>query len=337
MTGIDSSKAFIQKNIVRLRFFDLLGKFSRKRIVILRYHSIEENPDDVDDSIGSSITHATADFRAHMRLISEKYDPVTMDDVVAYLNNDRDLSGRPVVVTFDDGYKNNIEIAAPILARYSIPALFFISVQSVMDGSPPFFARVRYAVWHTKNRKWYEAVEGETLRMDTREERLKTLRLINNRCLKLSAKERDAYVSEIEQKLEVQREGMNNLMMTWDELRQLEKQGHIIGSHGLTHPNLVYSSPDIRKKEIYDSKQILEEQLEKPVVHFSYPNPGLSPQWNNELNSMLREAGYRSATNSTFGSVTKSSDPFILRRMAVPDDAAAFLWYLGNTFIGRNL
>ena len=66
-------------------------------------------------------------------------------------------------------------------------------------------------------------------------------------------------------------------MMDYAQLRSLVGQGHSIGSHTLTHPNVAYLELEAAHRELAESKHRLEEALKSPIPHFSYPCPALSP------------------------------------------------------------
>src|SRR5258708_2191633 len=80
--------------------------------VILTYHSIREEPD--DEWIGPGITHSTKIFTRHMELVCRRFHPVTLEDILMFLEGERTLPPRAVAVTFDDGFLDNFETAAPI-------------------------------------------------------------------------------------------------------------------------------------------------------------------------------------------------------------------------------
>ena len=103
----------------------LLGRlFVKARIPILLYHSI--------DNTGSVISILPQDFRAQMRYLCRAgYRTIRLSEYLEYMNGNRKPSEKMVVITFDDGFRNNYIEAFPILKKYGFTATIFISTSHV--------------------------------------------------------------------------------------------------------------------------------------------------------------------------------------------------------------
>jgi peptidoglycan/xylan/chitin deacetylase (PgdA/CDA1 family) len=123
-------------------------------------------------------------------------------------------------------------------------------------------------------------------------------------------------------------------MMTWEQLRDLESQGHIVGSHTMSHPNVAHIAPDRAAYEFAESKRVLESHLGHPVRHFSYPHPTLNPHWTTATTRQLREIGYSTAVTCEYGAVAKAADPLCLPRISAPDDVERLRWLLETNMLG---
>ena len=88
-------------------------------VPILMYHHM--------DDVGGTDTVISVDgFRRQMDVLRENgYEPVSFDELIAYVNEDGALPEKPVCVTFDDGYLSTYETAWPILGEYGYPATVF--------------------------------------------------------------------------------------------------------------------------------------------------------------------------------------------------------------------
>jgi len=114
----------------------------------------------------------------------------------------------------------------------------------------------------------------------------------------------------------------------------LKKEGHIIGAHTLSHPNLAHVAEEEVRSEIVGSKKRLEEKLSEPIQHFSYPHPALDPHWNAQTFQITREAGFRSAVLTTPGSVVPGDEPLSLKRIPAAKTLDEWLWRLEYAFLG---
>src|SRR5215469_15394735 len=123
---------------------------------ILMYHSVMADPAEHADSLGG-IIHSEAEFRAQMELLSRDYHPISLDEVVGSLDSRKQLPGRSVAVTFDDGYRDNAEVAMPILNRLGIPATFYVTVDCVEQRKLPWPTRLRFTFRRTQQFTWTDS------------------------------------------------------------------------------------------------------------------------------------------------------------------------------------
>ncbi|MBI3324816.1 MAG: polysaccharide deacetylase family protein [Candidatus Omnitrophica bacterium] len=103
--------------------------------------------------------------------------------------------------------------------------------------------------------------------------------------------------------------------MTWEELRRLSREGVTIGSHTMHHSYLPLVAPVRARRELVESKQILEQRLERPVDWISYPVGGYTA----EIQAMAREAGYHGGCTTNRGVSKREKDLFALRRIKMTD------------------
>jgi peptidoglycan/xylan/chitin deacetylase (PgdA/CDA1 family) len=302
------------------------------RVALLRYHSIQGDPHLCVDSIGGGIIHPAALFRRQMELLARDFHFVTLDDVTRWLHDGQPMPRRSVAVTFDDGYHDNAAIAAPILDGLGIRACFYVTVDSIEGGSEPWFIRLRRAFASTRKSTWVDFEDGRTYNLEHPHGHHQAFLAACAACAIRAGQAQKTTVQAIEERLAVSpHQGSSPLMMTWLQVRRLREQGHLIGSHTLTHPNLARVPEANLRLEIRGSKERLEQKLGSPVVHFSYPNPILSPHWNSLTLEYCRISGYQTAVTSTEGPVNAKSNPLALRRVAVPFDLHQFRWVLERT------
>ncbi len=215
------------------------------RIPIIIYHSVRPY------IIGEAKLQDDYDITPEMLekqlvyLRDNGYTTITMDDFVKYVKAGTPWPViKPVVLSFDDGWRNQYKYAFPLLQKYHDTAIFYI------------------------------------------------------------------YTNPIGQ----------NHFLTWDEIREMDKAGMTIGDHTLSHPYLKGLSSDQLKKEIIDSKKIIESQIGKPVLHFASPFGYTSP----EIVKIISDAGYLTGRTTFKGIYHSKKDLLSLRGILVTDSFDEF-------------
>jgi peptidoglycan/xylan/chitin deacetylase (PgdA/CDA1 family) len=328
------SKHWIKKGLLASGAMSMAGKLKRSGVAILMYHSVMDDPGRESQTLGG-IIHSTKVFAGQMELIARRFVPISLDDLLSTMANGGQIRPRSVVVTFDDGYADNHEVAIPILNRVGIPATFYVTVKCVESGTLPWPSHLRYAFYTTRKVSWNDS-NGTSWPLDNFAERDRAFLRASDLCARLAGDPQEKFVREVETSLEAgPPETKQRLMMTWEQVRGLAKNGHIVGSHTLTHPNMAYAEERAARRELSDSKQRLEDVLESPVVHFSYPCPALSPHWSESTRKMSQEAGYRTAVTTSGGAVFSGDDPLSLHRIRPSKEVDGLHWNLECTFLGR--
>ena len=107
-----------------------------------------------------------------------------------------------------------------------------------------------------------------------------------------------------------------DLIMTHDELLQLIHKGHEIGAHTITHEILTGADNESVKKEITECKEKLEQITGTIVQSFCYPNGN----YNREILSLVKNAGYQFACTTKSGNNTIEDNPHELRRWFIKEE-----------------
>jgi len=241
-----------------------------------------------------------------------------------------------VAVTFDDGYRDNAEIAAPVLARYGIPAAFFLTTSLISTSQVPWFCRMRHAFTHTRKKEWVEPVRGREWKLTGFRKRKAALQAAFEIGSSLAGDECQKLLQTIEHDLDVSPPAPEaSLMLTWDQARALRDAGHIIGSHTRTHPNLAHvANEETARGELFESKRQVEKELNAASRHFSYPHPALNAQWTPQTVALTKDAGYETAVTTIPGAVFPGENTLLLARIMAPKRVRDLRWELQRAFRG---
>jgi peptidoglycan/xylan/chitin deacetylase (PgdA/CDA1 family) len=329
-------KRLIKRILVGSRIPQAWSRLYRPRLVILRYHSVVDNPRTFYSTIGMGIIHSTALFRRQMELVARKFNPLRIEDALQFIRNRKQFPRRAVVITFDDGYRDNYEIAAPILEYYGLRAAFYITTDPIQNSKAPWFCRLRYAFHTTEVKSWVDLATGYQHRLACEEDRREAFHSASRYCSTLVGERQESFIYSVLKELHDDGlVGSYNLMMDWDQIKELHCREHIIGSHTMTHPNLAFVSFSEACEEMRDSKQALEEKLGGPIMHFSYPSPCLQPHWTEKTVLLSAKLGYQTGVTCYSGGAVQSDNPLALPRVAVPQDLEEFQWIVEAGLAGR--
>jgi len=263
------------------------------------------------------------EFVRQMEYLKEKYACLTIDQAISR-NGHASMPG--VVVTFDDGYVNNLEVALPILERFEIPAAIYVTTQNVCE---------RRLLWSDKI--WIAVKKAGLPHIDLTgiapplksydlggvgDQWQYRVHLLTEDVKRSDPSRREEIVTSIIRRLQelsgaaidVDVENNSFTPLTPEQLRRLSSHPLItIGAHSHCH-NLLNRIPLPQAKEsILRSKEILEDITGKEIRHFSYPNGNL----NDEIVDILKREGFRSAVTVPPGFFRNGDDPYRIPRMMV--------------------
>lgn len=243
-------------------------------LTVLTYHRVNR-PEAVRE-LDEGVLDATPEgLDCQLGLLRRHFTPITMEELLAYIDG-RPLPANPLLVTFDDGYLDSYEIAAPILKRHGIAAAFFIATGYVQERRLFWWDRLSWILKHARRRRFsVEAQHALDLDLDrglAHAERevqqvIKTQAGLDvHRFLDDLTGAADAPWT-----VEVEVELTNRHLMTWQHVRALRRSGMFVGSHTRTHRVLQTLSPSELTRELVGARQDLETVLGEPVPVIAYP------------------------------------------------------------------
>jgi len=311
-------KEWIVRILTASGFVSTYGAMRRKltgsQVAILMYHRIVTTGDNW--SLNGLSTDA---FERQLAYIIRNYEVIPLEQLAGCLANG-DWPAKAVVITFDDGYKDNFRNAFPLLKKYNMPATIFLTTGCIDTGELLWFDKVGYALWHTSKKEICLGKLGR-YNLGLPEHKIDSRNKIV-RALKTMPEEEKlpAVLSLIEKcAVSIPEDQGKTIMLSWDEVREMAAGGVSFGAHGVSHAILTNVSREQSEKEISQSKAEIETRVSKQVSAFSYPNGNCSP----ELMALVRENGSSCAVSSKpyvgRRSVKPGDNPFALNRMETRD------------------
>jgi peptidoglycan/xylan/chitin deacetylase (PgdA/CDA1 family) len=232
-----------------------------------------------------------------MRWVARRFQVVSLKEVLRNISPDgRFSSSRPqVLITFDDGYRDNLTHAAPVLRELGMPATLF-ATSGFIDGVIPWWDRVAWIL--NQSRRGTIALdrpERVTLSLDDRPKALTTL---IEAYIRAGWAASDADLNHLAERAEVDESAMRpearQLFLDWDQLRTLHDAGWSIGAHTVTHRRLTSLDEKEQRHELIASKTRLEHILGCAISTLAYPFGG-TDAFDEVTRRVARDAGYRAA------------------------------------------
>lgn len=279
-------------------------------MISLTYHSIIQ--DLIPDSINAGGKHISlANFEKQMHYISKKK--------IISVNDNFNKNNNSILVTIDDGFKNNYKVAFPILKKYNIPFIIFLCTGFMEENliwtdkllklslNNERFGEIS-EIWLSKNKFSFKKNE------------------VNYNFLRLLFKKIDNYLindffDSFKDLNQSNYNSHNEIFepLSWNDVRSMVESGLCtIGAHTENHPILSKCNYETQLKEIKRSKQKIENEIKSKVNIFAYPN-GSKDDYNSETIKILKKLDFKYAFTTTFG-YNKKLNPLELERIGITSE-----------------
>ncbi|QYZ65426.1 MAG: polysaccharide deacetylase family protein [Gammaproteobacteria bacterium (ex Lamellibrachia satsuma)] len=301
--------------------------FRRKKITIFTIHGVMDTH--AEDASWEPLRPQLSPeyLERTLKLFSRYYNFVTLDEAIAILKGRLPAKPNCCVFTFDDGYRNNATHALPVLQKYGVPAVFYITTGHTEEQRPFWVDRLDYALQFADiNGKTIRHKETEiTIDNSSRHALSKSFARLR-RILKhadMPDIEMRNYFDQLAGSLEKQSgRSINQIMMndpwssilTWDEVVDVSRTNEVtIGSHTVDHVRLGQTEAEASRDQVVRSKKAIEKAIGESCRHFCYPNGS----WDQQAVDILKETGYTSAVTTDVGVNDPGDNLFKLKRFSI--------------------
>jgi peptidoglycan/xylan/chitin deacetylase (PgdA/CDA1 family) len=289
----------------------------RRCLVVLCYHRVGD-PDAADGD--PNVFSATAeDLDAQIALLCRRYGIIGLDEALDWLARPGGRRAARFLITFDDGYLDNYDVAVPILRSHGATGTFFLTTSYVGTHRVPWWDQVavllkrcgKSVIQLQYPRPTTVSLDPAAIAPAVRD----VLRLMK------APETRDmaAFVRGLEEAcaMPIPETSPTRLFVNWEEAADMVRQGMSIGSHTHTHPMLAKQGQDAQIEEARVSRRLIEERVGRPCISMAYP-VGSRLSFSEATQGALHVAGYRAAF-SMYGGVNLPgrSRPFDLQRLPI--------------------
>lgn len=274
-------------------------------------------------------------FERQMRFISRHFQVLPLREAADLLSEGR-LPQRACCITFDDGYADNLTVAAPILQRLGLPATIFVAT-SYLDGGRMFNDAVIDAIANAQ----VSSLDLSEIGLGVHEVATQVDRQSAITTILKQFRRRTPELREAQLPLLIAQTGTDmcevETMLQGSQVRELAVQGFEIGGHTATHPILTSVDDARAREEIEDNKRELESLTGSPVRVFAYPNGLPARDYSTRHVDMVRTAGFATAVTTARGVANRDSDLLQIPRLALwgATEREWAMQLMRNAWIGR--
>lgn len=305
----------------RLGIYALSRSLHRHSVAVLCYHGVVAEIRALKNPLIFLVVDAV-EFSRQLEYLRENFTPISASELYDCLVGNRAWPKNPVLVTFDDGYRNNVTIAAPILLRMGIPAVFHLTTGYLGSNAILWTTEVRLRVMD-----WPEPqIVCELGRYELgpqgndRERRLRVANELAERCKRASPETREEVLALLRSKTEAVPSLYDpeaHAFMDWAEARWLAAQGFELGSHTVSHPILTSLKSESVEAELRASRQAIESETGTSCRFLAYPNGGRA-DYSAEIMRQAEQAGYQLAFSVEDRHAGPSPVRWAVPRLCVP-------------------
>jgi peptidoglycan/xylan/chitin deacetylase (PgdA/CDA1 family) len=308
----------------RLGFTFLLARApKRKQLLVLNYHRVgkaEETPFD------PRVFSATAEeFDEQLKFLRRHCRVISLEEAVGFAEGRGPDGPGGVLITFDDGYRDNYDVAFPLLRAHGLQATFFLSTGLVGGTDLPWWDQIAGIVKRAKRRRFrvrYPSPAEFDLDRTPLEDLLRRLARLYTLP---ETPDAERFLRELEGACDSPRPGRAEIrcFLNWEEARQMLAGGMAIGSHAHSHRLLSRLSPQEQYDELATSRRLLADKLGIAADVLAYPE-GSRASFSAETRAAAARAGYRAAFSFYEGVNSPGrTDPYDIRRCGVCGESLA--------------
>ncbi len=284
-------------------------------VVILNYHS----------ATGGSFLQHMRYLRRHYRIMHVE---AALEELYAQRKDPAYKSKKrtPLVITLDDGYRDNFTYAKEIAHDLCTPISIYLIPDYIESGA---------RFWWLEGKSMARRAQAEEVTLTDRtfhlknpEERGALAQYIDDRArFATSVAEREEFLASMRALLNLSvtphEKDRDDAMLpvNWEQVKVMDEGGWVsFGAHTMHHPILSYlTDPAEVRQEVVECRQVLEQKLGHPVRTFAYP-VGQAQHIGSDVVQAVRDAGYDWALTTTYGINTPKTDPILLKRIEADVD-----------------
>lgn len=305
-------RRIVKSILSRSRVLKPLKYFHQNKLIIFNYHRIRDNSKPMlfnENLFGPDAER----FRKEMEWIKKETRILSEDELIESIYSKKPFNELCSLVTLDDGYRDNFDIAYPILSKLKIPAIFFIPTQHLTERNVGWWDLVAFFIKNTSQKHFYFQ---KTLYELTHPKNL--INLFVSDLKHMEPEKINDYLHQLSLAVDVPfpaKELQCQELMTCEQIKILSDKGMSIGSHSHDHSILSRQNNHTLKKQIGQSIEILESVVQKKIKTIAYPVGGYD-HFTSDTKEVVKDLGLKLGFSYLTGiNQWGKVDPFDVKRM----------------------
>ena len=277
------------------QLFESISKDYKGDAIILCYHRVlPENLINDENYPDKSLVTSLENFEKHLKYLKKKCDLISLDNLINI--NENDSKKFKVCITFDDGYKDNLDYVLPLINKYQVPITIYITTRFLEEEVCLWW----YELWEILEKNifinfiWNSKVYNFVNK--NKNNKIKAYNKLSKLFLSENLINQEKLLSLIGKSNK--RNNYSHIFLEKNDLQKLDNNSLVtIGMH--SHSHLRFSILDDKKivHEMETSIKILKENLHSKINHFAYPY-GQKIDINKTSLNIIRSHGLKSVTTT---------------------------------------
>jgi peptidoglycan/xylan/chitin deacetylase (PgdA/CDA1 family) len=309
-----SKKEFLTQCLEKTGVVYTLEKLPRQsQLIVLNYHRIGDASSSAFDPSVFSVDQEG--FDKQIGFIKRTYNLVTPDDSLDIITGRAKPDGTCVAVTFDDGYRDCLELALPVLQSHNAKAMFFVVSQYAEHQPIPWWDLVAYAAKHAKGRI-ITLTYPTRIKIDLNAaEFSRGLKQLLDLYKHPDTKVPEEFMNALNAATGLpEKTNTDRLLLNWNEAKQMHLSGMEIGLHSNSHAVMSKLSGQAQRIDIETGRDLMRERLGFTPRVFAYPD-GQTASFTAETGSIVKSLGFQAAFSFYGGcNSTPIHDPYNVLR-----------------------
>ena len=310
---------------------DVFRLINKNKMTILLFHGIT----DKNFTLYNRRYHTKSSLEREIKYMKKKnYKFITLTEWVKIVEKRKNIRNRYVTLTFDDGLKNVLDNAYPIMKKHGAKGCFYIISGIIGKNKLVWQDYIEVLLQNSKDTKYNFNFIGKELeyKLNSYENLRSAIGDIKSKLRTLNTFERIEHFKQfnIPNDITLLKNIPDEYITTnWEDINHVENKILEIGCHSATHTNLEnLSSEEEFYNELYKSKLKIEKNIKSAVIHLCYP----SGSYNDKVIRYAKKYGFLTGISVIDGMNSIITDLFQLRRIKMENDYLLFKYKVSGLY-----